>query len=104
AELSCDFGQSGAGFQRVRARLEGVRPGDKYKRQIVANRDVADSDVMWGHVLPSSPIPHSRRTPGSTYPASRWLKSGPRLSPGLRMNDYTKRDWSTAVFMQDVKS
>src|SRR6266851_3493067 len=29
--------------------------------------------------------PHSRRKPGSTYPATEPLKSGSRLSPGMRI-------------------
>src|SRR6266702_8346762 len=29
--------------------------------------------------------PHSRRKPGSTYPAAERLKNGSRLSPGMRI-------------------
>src|SRR6266699_2235219 len=34
-------------------------------------------------VLPTEK-PHSRRKPGSTYPATEPLKNGSRLSPGMR--------------------
>src|SRR5262249_7272047 len=40
------------------------------------------TETWRGCIDPHPPKPASRRKPGSTYPASRRLKSGSRLSPG----------------------